>query len=154
LDIHPLVIHFPIALLIVGSLCDAVGILGHRDTFLKTGFILLGLGAFASVVAAVSGDAASEIAEKIPNITEDLEQHEDLSTLVAFLAVLLVLIRTHFTLKARFVGAVRATYLVLILLLAVLTAAAGYTGGKIVYDYGAGTRNVTSELIKVDSNSD
>ena len=154
MDIHPLVIHFPIALLIVGALCDAVGILGRQDTFLKTGFILLVLGAFASIVAAVSGDAASEVAGKIPNITEDLEQHEDLSTIVAFLSVLFVLIRTHFTLKARFVGTVRATYLVLVLLLAVLTAAAGYTGGKIVYDYGAGTRNVTSELIEVESTPD
>jgi uncharacterized membrane protein len=151
LDLHPFIVHFPISLLIVGAICDAVGILWRKDTFLRTGFLLVALGAVAAIAAAVSGDAASEIAFRIPNITEDLEQHEDLSTIVALLSAILVLLRTHLTLKSKFAGPVRKVYLVLILLLASLTAVSGYTGGNIVYNYGAGTLRVKSEIHRADS---
>ena len=151
MDLHPFVVHFPISLLIVGAICDTIGILGRRDTFLRTGFLLVALGAVAAIVAAVSGDAASEIAERIPGITEDLEQHEDFSTLVALLSVALVLLRTHLTLKSKFVGAVTRIYLLFIVGVAILTALSGYTGGRIAYEYGAGTKKITSEIEVADS---
>ncbi|MDA0747070.1 MAG: DUF2231 domain-containing protein [bacterium] len=146
MNIHPLIVHFPIALLILGAICDAIGILMRRDFFLKTGHLLLAMGATAAIAAAITGENAAEVAEKIPGITEDLERHETLSTAVAWLSVALTLTRSHFVFKKRFTGTTRILYLVIAIAIAALTAASGYTGGRMVYEYGAGTVPVLNTI--------
>jgi uncharacterized membrane protein len=146
LDFHPLLIHFPIALLIVGAICDAIGILGKRDLFLRTGFLLLVLGAFMSILAALTGDHVADTAHHIAGIYDDLDWHDTLGTATAIIAVLLTLIRTHFTFKKQFTGTVQYIYLLFAIGVAILVGASGYTGGRLVYDYGAGTHPVIKTL--------
>ena len=146
MDIHPLIAHFPIVLLLIGVVCDAIGILNDRDFFLRAGFLLFSLGALSALPVALTGDSAAEVAQHIDDIAADLDDHDTLGTVTAFLAVALALIRTHFVLKKRFVGIIRYVYLVFGLVTAGLVCAAGYTGGHLVYHYGAGTRSVTSQI--------
>ena len=146
MDIHPLIAHFPIVLLLIGVVCDAIGILNDRDFFIRAGFLLFSLGALSALPVALTGDSAAEVAQHIDDIAADLDDHDTLGTVTAFLAVALVLIRTHFVLRKKFVGTVRYVYLVFSLVTAGLVCAAGYTGGHLVYHYGAGTRSVTSQI--------
>ena len=146
MDIHPLIAHFPIVLLLIGVVCDAIGILNDRDFFLRAGFLLFSLGALSALPVALTGDSAAEVAQHIDDIAADLDDHDTLGTVTAFLAVALALIRTHFVLKKKFVGIIRYVYLVFGLVTAGLVCAAGYTGGHLVYHYGAGTRSVTSQI--------
>lgn len=146
MDFHPLVIHFPIALLIVGTLFDAIGILGHRDLFLRTGYLLFTLGALTSIPAALTGDHSAQTAQHIPSIYDDLDWHDTLGTATALTAVLLTLARTHFTFKKQFTGTVQYLYLICAIGISVLVGASGYTGGRLVYDYGAGTHPVIKTL--------
>lgn len=152
MDFHPLIIHFPIALLIVGTLCDAIGILGKRDFFLRTGFLLFALGAFTSIPAALTGDYVADTAQHIEGIYDDLDWHDTLGTATTLIAVLLTLTRAHLTFKKQFVGAVQYIYLLVGIIVALLVSASGYTGGRLVYDYGAGTHPVIKTLnIKSDA---
>lgn len=146
MDIHPLIAHFPIVLLLVGVACDTIGIFNHRDFFLKIGHLLFSLGALTAIPVALTGDSAAEVARHIDNIAADLDDHDTLGTITTLLAVALALIRTHFTLKKKFVGIVRHVYLVFGLVTAGLICATGYTGGHLVYFYGAGTKPVTSQI--------
>ncbi len=146
MDIHPLIAHFPIVLLLIGVVCDAIGILNDRDFFIRAGFLLFSLGALSALPVALTGDSAAEVAQHIDDIAADLDDHDTLGTVTAFLAVALALIRTHFVLRKKFVGTVRYVYLVFGLVTAGLVCAAGYTGGHLVYHYGAGTRSVTSQI--------
>ena len=146
MNLHPLTVHFPIALLLTGALCDTAGILLRRDLFLKLGYLLLLLGALGAIAAAVTGDTAAETAREIPGIREDLDFHNDLASAAVWLAVALTLSRTHLTFKKRFTGAVRLAYLLFALTTAALTAASSYTGGRLVYEYGAGTEPVIRTL--------
>ncbi len=146
MNLHPFIVHFPVALLIVGALCDAVGILCSRDQILKSGYLLLVLGTVGAIAAALTGEAAGETAQRIPGIQADLEQHETLTTAAAWLSVALVLARTHLTFKKRFTGILRLVYLLFALCTASLIAAGGYTGGHMVYKYGAGTEPITKSL--------
>ena len=107
---------------------------------------LLILGAVGAVAAAFSGEAAGETASGIPGIGEDLECHENLTTAAVWLSIVLALGRTHLTMKRRFAGAIRIVYLVFALCAAGLIAASGYTGGRLVYEYGAGTAPVREML--------
>jgi len=146
LDLHPFIIHFPIALLIVGVVSDTIGILGRRETFLKIGYALFSLGALASIPAALTGDHAANVAQHIPNIAADLDWHDTLGTATALTAVIITLIRTHLIFKKQFLGAVQYAYLIIAIVSAILVSASGYTGGRLVYDYGAGTQPVLKTL--------
>jgi uncharacterized membrane protein len=54
--LHPLIVHFPIALIIVGFFADVVSLFYKREKCLsKTGFYLMVLGALAAIVAWSSG---------------------------------------------------------------------------------------------------
>lgn len=146
MDFHPLIIHFPIALLIVGVICDAIGILGKRDLFLSTGFLLFALGALASIPAALTGDHVADTAQHITGIADDLDWHDTLGTATTLLAVILTLIRTHLIFKKQFTSTVQYIYLIFAVGVAILVGASGYTGGRLVYDFGAGTHPVIKTL--------
>ena len=139
MDLHPFVVHFPIALLTLSAVCDLVGVLADREQLRWTGFLLLVVGTIGALIAALTGDAAEHVAGQIPGIHDALEQHEDFATLTIWTAVFLVLGRAHFVVKRRFLGVARAVYLVLALCLAALVLYSGYTGGKMVHDFEAGT---------------
>ena len=146
MDFHPFIVHFPLALLTVGFFCDAAGILFRRDHLLRTGYLLLVLGAVSAIAASLTGNAAEETAARIPGIAAALEQHESVSTAATWLAIVLVLLRTHLLLKRKFTGAVRFAYLAGAAATAVLVALSGYTGGKMTYEYGPGIRPVMEAL--------
>ncbi len=146
LNLHPFIVHFPLTLIILSAFSDAVGILGRREQALKMGYVLLLLGSLGAIGGALSGQAAEETAADIPNIGEDLETHERLGTAVAWTAVALCLIRTHLVYRHRFMGGARVIYLLFALGVAGLAAASGYTGARLVYQHGAGTRPVLDAL--------
>ena len=140
MDAHPFIVHFPIALLTVSAICDLVALLTDRDQYARTGYLLLILGTIGALAAALSGDAAEARAEMIPGIHDALEGHESLATVTVWVAVVLTLGRTRLVVKKHFAGAARVVYLALALGLGGLVLWVGYTGGRMVYEYGAGTR--------------
>ena len=145
-DLHPFIIHFPIVLLLVSAACDAVGTRTRQNSYLKVGYLLLVLTAVSALAAALTGENAAETTQQIASIQNDLEQHENLGTAATWLAVILTLARTHLVFKKRFDGAPRRLYLIAVLLAVIVMSASGYTGGHLVYKYGAGTEPVHKTL--------
>lgn len=79
--LHPIIIHFPIALLIIAPLIILIGIFTPKGgrAFLISAFILMLIGTIATFVAVSTGKAAGELAEHINNVDAVLEQHEELA---------------------------------------------------------------------------
>ena len=79
--LHPLIIHFPIALLLVTPLLIVLGAVlpGKGRAILISAFVLMLMGTVASFVAASTGEAAGELAERFPGVEPVLEQHEELA---------------------------------------------------------------------------
>ncbi len=146
MDFHPFIVHFPVALLTVGFFCDAAGVLLRRDHLLRTGYLLLVLGAVSAIAAALTGNAAEDNAARVPGIAAALEQHESISTAATWLAIGLALFRTHLTVRRKFAGNLRFAYFVVAAATAVLIAVSGYTGGRMSYEYGPGIRPVMETL--------
>lgn len=153
MDLHPFIVHFPIALLLTGILCDTTGILLRRGLFLNLGYLLLILGAVSAIVAALTGDSAAETARKIQGIRKDLNLHNNFSTLTVWFAINLALFRTHLTFKKRFTGLLRLIYLIFALATSALIATSSYTGGRLVYKYGAGTEPII-RILNASENMD
>lgn len=79
--LHPLIIHFPIALLIVAPLLVIIGVLIPRNgrAFIVSAFILMLIGTVGAFLAVSTGEAAGELAEHVNNVDAVLEQHEELA---------------------------------------------------------------------------
>ena len=74
--LHPLIIHFPIALLLVAPLLVLVGALLKPDKGRPVLYVALALmivGTLSIFVAAATGEAAGKLAERTPQIDAVLE---------------------------------------------------------------------------------
>jgi uncharacterized membrane protein len=138
--LHPAVVHFPIALLLVGAGLSLLAVVFPRWA-IPTALILF-LGAAGAVVAVQTGEREEH---RLPKINGELHQffenHEhagkrvrNLSLAAAFLAVLTVM-----TARWRLVRNVLAAASALVALMTTYhVAQAGHYGGALVYEYGFG----------------
>lgn len=79
--LHPIIIHFPIALLLVVPLIILIGVFVPKSgrAFMISAFILMLIGTVATFIAVATGDAAGELAEHMNNVESVLEEHEELA---------------------------------------------------------------------------
>jgi len=147
---HPILVHFVVALGIVGVLFRVVSLTGKLTWTSPAATALILAAAAASWLAAESGHQAHGLAERIPGAREAVQTHEDLgeNTRNAFLVVgalelLALALRNRqqvrrWVLVGSAVLGVGACYLLY---------EAGEHGGDLVYDYagGVGTRSGDAE---------
>ena len=138
MDWHPFIVHFPIVLIIASVLLDLGAIAARKPDLHLAGMILFLAGAVTAVPAAFSGETASETAGLIPGIAEDLAHHEDMGTLTAWLTAVLSLARIHLTIRSRIHTRAGSVWLIAAVAVAVIAGWSGYTGGVLVYRFGAG----------------
>ncbi len=151
--IHPMVVHFPIALLYLCAGVDVLAlILPDQDRFLqRCGFWLLTLANAATVVAIVAGQVAEQSLKLTPVVVAALHQHTlfvGLTGLAEGAAWILRVLARYPRRKAGWSalgtghgrGGVLTTALVVAA--AILVAVAGHYGGVMVYQGGAGVAGV------------
>jgi len=143
--IHPMLVHFPLALLPVALGAQALVIargnsLFGRSCAAQTGFWLTMLAAIGALAAAVFGDIALDraVASGIP--LTSLETHEELGQLTAVLLSLLAAAEVWLYRKSSGSTTInRGTWIAEIIVLAFLLTTAWF-GGQLVYKLGV---NVT-----------
>ena len=134
-SIHPLVVHFPIALLLVAVGFDLAAMMGQWPALHRVALWNLGLGALGAGAAVWTGLEASEAAKHTFDIYKVMQLHRKLGISTLILSGLLLVWRLftcdRFTLRARL--------LMLPLMLAMVgTVSYGaYLGGRLVYEFGA-----------------
>lgn len=146
--LHPLLIHFPIALLLIAPLFVLVGaILKPRrgKPFLYSAFILMLLGTAAVFFAASTGEAAGKLVKETPQIETILDRHENLaeaveiifSVLTALFALLLFVPRwLHRELSHKLSAALLAVFLIGYASGAVVLSNTAHHGGLLVHQLG------------------
>ncbi len=141
---HPIIVHFAIALLVVGTLLRLLTLVPPLRLRLAplspvaTG--LLGAGALAVIAAATTGHQAEDAVRGLPGIGELLHEHEEWGERARNVYVLVALVDLSALLLARFGRAHLAHLAAGALALAGLgcLVAAGDHGGELVYSYAAG----------------
>jgi len=148
---HPQVVHFAIALLVVGVVCRALSLLiRDRVTFVSPmAATLLMLGTVAAILAATTGDAAHGPVEAMPGLRPIVSDHERWGewTRNIFLVVFLIELSALALRRPPLVRyAAVASALIGVIGLGALYQA-GSHGGEIVYSYagGVGTRSGSPE---------
>ncbi len=144
LPIHPIVVHFPIALLVTGFLIDLAGAILKRSWLTHAGFLLLVIGALGAVVAARSGEAAEDQILQTPALRDTLEEHEEGGKRAMWVFLVLAALRSVLAWRGWFGSAVRWVFLVLWAAGLALLLEAAWHGGELVYRHGAGVAAVES----------
>lgn len=134
--LHPILVHFPIALLSTAILFEALGALLGRDFFRPATTWLLGLGVLGGILATVAGFWNEEAAEAAGVPETAIERHENLALLT--LAVFAVLLGMRWLRGRRWIPERPAVFFSIALVGLALLGATGYFGGDLVYRYGAG----------------
>jgi uncharacterized membrane protein len=135
-NVHPLVVHFPLAFLSGAALFYALAWIVGRESWAWTGLWLLVLGTLSGVVAVGTGLYAEPGVMLARSVrAELLEVHERIMFGVAGLATALTLWAiAHRPMPTR--G--RLAFIVLLLVLVAAMTRGGDYGGRMVYDYNAG----------------
>lgn len=146
-NLHPLVVHFPIVLLMLAPLFIVLALAFRKQTqtLMYVALLLMVLGVISAYVAVGSGEAAGELADRTPAVNAVLEHHEELAETTAAFFVVLVLLFGAFLFAPRllkrtlprnatigFSGVFLLGYAVAVLFL-VNTA---HNGGRLVHELG------------------
>jgi uncharacterized membrane protein len=135
-NIHPLLVHFPIAFLSAATLMYWLGFLARRESWLWTGLWTLVLGALGAAAAVGSGLYAEPGVMLAPSVkTALLANHKRIMIAVLILSALLAL----WAMAARPMPARgRVVFLATLVVVVALIAKGADYGGRMVYDYNAG----------------
>jgi uncharacterized membrane protein len=144
-NLHPLIVHFPIALLFVAALIDTIGLVFKNQAMWKnTAFILYVLGALAAVAAFFTGKAAGDSVFLATEANALLTNHADMAQWVMYFFGGYALIRavTYFAKLEGRMGIRFVVYLVGLggLVLVWMTAE---RGAQMVFQHGVGVQAVS-----------
>jgi uncharacterized membrane protein len=145
--LHPLVVHFPLALLFTAPVLVLVAGITHcgRKAFAGSALIIMVIGTIAAYVATSTGDAAADIANPPLRMGDLIHDHEEAADLTRNLFTGLtiayaILFGVAMAMKDRFKRSWWVIAHVVFLLAyawpALVLANTGHMGGRIVHEFG------------------
>ncbi len=144
-ELHPRIVHFPVALFILYFFFEASGILLKKNYLSKSAYIILFVGIVTAVIAVLTGNQAHEAAkilykEKINLLDRMIEQHEQNATITLWYFFAVLVLRTYLILKKKFENKWKYIFIPLGLAGCYLIYITGIHGGDLVFKYGIGTQ--------------
>lgn len=146
--LHPLIVHFPIALLLIAPLFVLVGAFLPPDkgrAWFLAALVLMAIGTLSSFVAVSTGKAAGEMADRNAAVNAVLERHEELAettriVFAAFTVIFATIILAPMAMR-RVPGRVTSSLLALVFLLfygagGLLLVNTAHNGGRLVHELG------------------
>jgi len=141
-NVHPMIVHFPIALLTCYFLLDCLGALRHKPQLRLIARWQLYLGASGAIAAAASGMVAANSVPHGADVHQIMEVHERIGITIAGLSSLLAIWR--FIIKDRLEGLAQPFHFILgAILIACITFGADL-GGLMVYRHGVAVQSLTA----------
>ena len=135
-SVHPLVVHFPIALLLVGAGLDGAALALRRPSLHRIALWDLALGTLMAGAAVLSGLQAEDVAKHSFEIWQVITWHKRLGISTFILGLMVVswrlAKRDRLSPRARMV-----TTALTVMLVGTLSVGA-YLGGRLVYEFGGG----------------
>ncbi len=138
--IHPMIVHFPIALLFVGFLFEFLGLVTKKDSFSTTAFYLLILGTISVIAAYFSGEFAGEGIAEAGALKTAIEIHEEAALLSLWLMVSTAILRIAYVLLKKQNMYLKWAAFTLFLLGTISIVRTCYYGRELVYKHAAGVQ--------------
>jgi len=144
-NVHPLIVHFPIAFIVAFFLVDLIGSIIRKDNWRKLAGGLLYLGTIAAAAAVFAGFLAAASVEHGDNVHLILERHKNFGISVLSLSVVLSIWRllSGGVIK----GVSNIVFLLFAALLNILIMLGADLGGLMVYKHGVAVEAVEETMI-------
>ncbi len=149
-NIHPLLVHFPIALLSSFFIVNLIAHFVKKDTLVTVASWLLYLGAFSTIFTVLAGFSAAESVAHSESVHDIMEHHEDIGVSILSLSLGLAAWRIRSGLLQ---GWKKGVFLTLTVLLFGLIVQGADLGGLMVYKYGVAVHNTSSETLTTEAPS-
>jgi uncharacterized membrane protein len=132
---HPLSVHFPIALLLVGFFLDVISLIFKKEKCLsRAGFYLMILGTLGAVAAYFTGEFFSKEMAGNTFFTDKKETHELFAKTTMFIMLAASALRIFMVIKKKETGILKWIVFVLFFAGCLFVAYTGLLGGKIEYE--------------------
>lgn len=149
-ELHPKIIHFPIAFLMVYPILELIAYLSKKEFFSKAAILFLLIGVFAAVLAVLTGNQAFI---SISNMSENTEEiftlHETYASLTMWFFSVVLVLRYYLTTKKRFTPKLHLIFVIASVIGLYFVYQAGNYGGKLsqskIYDSVKEIKSSTSE---------
>ncbi len=139
-ELHPKIVHFPIALLSAYAVLEIFGIIFKKDSINKCALLLLSFGVVTAFFAVLSGnDAFSSFQLWTSESTDVLNEHQKYATFLLWFSLIICALRLFLTVKKKFVGYKRIIFIIFSIIILFLVFETGEHGGKLVTKFGIGT---------------
>jgi uncharacterized membrane protein len=139
-ELHPKVVHFPIAFLFTFALFELLGTVLKKDYFHKAAHLILFLGVVGSIVAVLTGKQAGTAN---PNWTDAssavIKEHASFANITMWYFVGVLVIKTFLVLKKKMNQTINYIILFLALVGCFFIYETSEHGGKLVTKFGIGT---------------
>ncbi|MEE9554011.1 MAG: DUF2231 domain-containing protein [candidate division Zixibacteria bacterium] len=148
-NLHPMIVHFPIALIVVVAICDLIGIVSARRSFIQTANIVSVFAGVGAVMAVISGMLAEESIWHPGPAHEILETHEMFGFI--FLGVIIITVIFRLAIGDKIYDRFKWIGFILALIASGIVGYGGYLGGEMVYTHGAGVMEAQVKTAQADS---
>jgi uncharacterized membrane protein len=135
-NIHPMLLHFPLALLSVSVLCDFVGVVAKNGELHRVGWWTLLLGSFGLLATILSGLLAEKAVTIVGPAKETFTTHEQFAFVSASVFATLLLWRIGA--KRHLPAKKEILYLAVGIGGVVMLFWGAWHGGELVYRFGVG----------------
>jgi uncharacterized membrane protein len=149
--IHPVIVHFVIAPLIIAITFDFLWLFKKNEYFQIFSWYNLNVAGIFGVLSVISGLMAEEnvIITQLSKLA--FEYHENLAFI--FIIFLIIQLLWRFGLKGKYPEKFRIIYFLVVIVTLVSAISTGYLGGKLVFEYGIGIKsNISNEKIPSEKN--
>lgn len=136
MPLHPFLVHFPIAAWLLGTLVLWTAFFGRRPRWREHAWLLLALGALASIPAAISGQAQMALHGQLELV--ELKRHGALGNLLPWLLMSIIVMKAHTVFRKPPIRLPDWPWCLVVSVLAVVIVYAASLGGKLVYQLGIG----------------
>jgi len=137
--IHPMVVHFTIAVIYLAGLSGVLALIFRKDRFYARAFLLLlGLSIIVTLAAGVAGVISESYVHIGSTVAADLNRHKEDGELTGVLVVIGFLFQVWKWWRQG--QEMRASFIAVLFSLAavVMVSFTGHLGGMMVYHYGLG----------------
>lgn len=139
-EIHPKVVHFPIALLATYSLLEIVGVVLNKDFISKSALLVLCIGLLTAFFAVISGNqAATEFKFWTDDSKMLLNEHQAHATYLLWLSATVCGLKIFVVIKKKFSGLIKYAFIFFAIVILYLVYKTGDYGGDLVKKFGIGT---------------
>jgi uncharacterized membrane protein len=137
-NIHPVLVHFPIAFLSAFFALDVIGTLAKKTQWRSAASWFLYFGTAAAIFTVIAGLIAASSVAHGQNVHDIMERHEHIGISILSLALVLSIWRMKSGALIR--GGANGFFLILAALLCILIMLGADLGGLMVYKYGVAVK--------------